>query len=351
MRHDYTLVEESFAHPDRRLHELTHVLIRTADLPEYFRAHPERKADLENRGQQTLFDAFVAHQPEARSSVHQTLLALFDMHFYPPDKKPVFNQFEPTLSELRQRLETGWLHYEQSRIPPFQLPPEPHAFIDWLEERVLTHELASHPLFPYLEEHASFREMADYFYQESTIDARLDDLLVLGQVGMPDRVKLEIGENFWSELGHGDPTMIHTTLFHTLLEAFGVQNQNALATLLPEALACGNLLLLTALHRQYAYVQHGVLATMELMAPARFERIARGGRRLGLPEPALRYLDLHSTLDIQHGNGWRDNVLLPTVETNVAARDDMVKGVFYRLNTSQDYCDALYRRYCRGSLE
>jgi Iron-containing redox enzyme len=232
-----------------------------------------------------------------------------------------------------------------------QLPQEPHAFIDWLEERVWTHPLAAHPLFGYLEEHASFAEMADFFYQESTIDARLDDLLALGQIGMPDRVKLEIGENFWSELGYGDPTMIHTTLFHTLLEALGVQNQNTPATLLPEALACGNLLLLTALHRQYAYVQHGVLATMELMAPARFERIARGGRRLGLPAQALRYLDLHSTLDIQHGNGWRDNVLLPTVETHVAARDDMVKGVFYRLNTSQDYCDALYRRYCRGSLE
>ena len=350
MQRDYRAVEESFAHPGYRLHELIQLLIRTPDLSAYFRAHPERKVDLENRCQQTLCDAFAAQQPDALASVHQTLLALCDMHLYPPDKKPVFNQFEPTLSALRHCLETAWLHHEQGRIPPLQIPQEPHAFIRWIDELMLTHPLAAHLLFAYLEEQASFREMADFFYQESTIDARLDDLLALGQIGMIDRVKLEIGENFWSELGYGDPTLVHTTLFDALLAAFDVQSQQAAASLLPEALACGNLLLVTALHRQYVYVQHGVLAAMEMMAPERFTRIARGARRLGLPEHVLRYLDLHSTVDIQHGNGWRDNVLLPTVETNPAACEDIVKGVFYRLHTSQDYCDALYRRYLHGLL-
>lgn len=348
MKHDYIVVEESFTRPHCRLDELTQVLIRTPGLTEYFRLAPERSVDLETLCEHTLFEAFTVKQPDAQYRVQKTLALLYDMHVSPPDIKPVFNQFEPTLMRLLHHLERAWLDYEHARMPLLQFPEQPAAFIHWLEELWLMHELAAHPLFAYLEERASFREMADYFHQESTIDARLDDLLALGQVGMTDRVKLEIGGNFWSELGYGDPTMIHTTLFNALLEALGVQSQNTPTTLLPESLASGNLLLLTALHRQYVYVQHGVLATMEIMAPERFRRIACGGRRLGLPAPALAYLDLHATLDVEHGNGWRDNVLLPTVEANGATRADIAQGVFLRLNTSKDYCDALYTRYCHG---
>jgi len=350
MRTEYTVLEEYFTQPDQQLDELIRVLIRTPGLSEYFRKYPNRQADLDNLCEHTLFEAFTAKQPDAQYWVQQAMALLYDMHVSPPDKKPVFNQFEPTLMRLLQQCEIAWLDHEQSRIPALQFPQKPRAFIHWLEELWSTHELAAHPLFPYLEEHASFSEMADYFLQESTIDTRLDDLLALGQVGMTDRVKLEIGENYWSELGYGDPTQIHTTLFNALLDALGVQSQNVPLTLLSESLACGNLLLLTALHRQYAYVQHGVLATMEVMAPERFRRIACGGRRLGLPEPALYYLDLHSTLDVQHGNGWRDNVLLPTIEANATTREDIARGVFLRLNTSKDYCDALYTRYRHGLL-
>ncbi|MFC8052473.1 iron-containing redox enzyme family protein, partial [Bacillus subtilis] len=290
-------------------------------------------------------------------NLHRALGWIYETQIYTPETKPVFNQFDPTLMEIQRELETAWEKFEMSRIPNLEeidMPEDPKEFQYWFKRLVMDHEAADHPLFSYLEKEASFEDMKEFFSQEITVDARFDDLVAFSQIGMDNWAKMELAENYWDEMGNGRMEEVHTIMFDNLLQELELTNNESLTSLFDkltwEALACGNALLNTSLYRKNVYKALGCLGSLEMMAPQRFSRLVAGYKRIGLSQKAQEYHTQHVIIDTRHGNGWLRNAIVPYVKADPSLRYEIVKGAFYRLNTSLDYCNKLYDRFTQKTL-
>lgn len=338
---------------EMELHEMVKALIEYPELYDFFRENPERKTQLLTRTKQTI-DLFKTGQEKDRYILHRALGWLYEVNIYTPDKKRVYNQYDPTLLEVQRELETAWEQFEEERMPELDIPEDPVEFRRWLKQLVLNHPVAEHPIYHYLESECTFEEMSDFFSQEITVDARFDDLVALAQLGTDGHIKMELAENYWDEMGNGEMDKVHTVMFNNLLEELNLTNEEELLTLMDnvswESLACGNALLNTVLHRKNVYKALGALGALEMMAPKRFSRLVAGFKRLGLTPKAQEYHTLHIAIDTRHGNGWLRNAITPIVAADPNARFDIVKGAFYRLHTSLDYCNKLYSRYKNKGL-
>jgi hypothetical protein len=348
MKNNFESLKKVLVSADTPFHDVIKEMIESPNLHSFLKDHTELNVNLLRRTRETT-ERYLEGRKDYSYILNRALGLIYEMHIYTPDKKPVFNQFDPTLIEVQRELEIALEEYEESRFPKLDIPKDPKEFERWLRSLVLYHEVADHPLFTYLEKEATFEEMANFFSQEITVDTRFDDLVALAQVGTDGGMKMELAENYWDEMGNGEMDKVHTVMFNTLLEELGLTSEESLSSLLNEvsweALACGNALLYSVIHRKNIYKALGSLGALEMMAPKRFSRLVAGYQRLGLSEKAQEYHSLHIIIDTRHGNGWFKNVILPIVKENPEAGLDIVKGAFLRINTSMDYCNMLLDKY------
>jgi hypothetical protein len=330
---------------DGPLHYVVKQLLEVPDLYYRMKSLPGAKAALFRLVEHTIA-SYQTGSEEATYSLHRTLGWVYETQLCSPATKPVDNQFDPVLMEVQRELERVWGRREQERIPALEMPVGGEAFARWYKSQVLEHEAANHALFGYLENHASRQDMAYLFAQEVTVDGRFDDLVALAQLGQNNRIKMELAENHWDELGNGNYDLIHTVMFDNLLHELGVTAACSTADLFEtarwESLACGNALLFCTLHRKNAFKALGAMGAVELLAPLRFHKLVRGFERLGLSERACQYHTLHIQIDARHGNGWLYNAIAPAVDADPAVREEIIAGTYYRLNTSLDYLRRVY---------
>jgi Iron-containing redox enzyme len=332
-------------------HEVVKEMIVEKNLYSYFINNPDHREILLSRTRQ-LAEDFKKKNPQAIYSLHRSLGWIYELHLYTPGKHPVYNQFNPILLEVQRLLEMAWEEFEDQRIPKVDYPENPDEFIRWFKLMLINHEVAEHKLFHYLEKNASFEEMAYFFSQEITVDSRFDDLVALAQIGLDNDVKMELAENYWDEMGNGDMSKVHTIMFDHLLEELKVTGDKSLNSLFNDAswesLACGNVLLHSVIHRKNAYRALGALGAVEMLAPKRFSYLVKGYKRIGLSEKAQEYHVLHISIDAKHGDGWLRNAIAPVIKRNPEAKKEIIKGAYYRLNTSMDYCNMLYQTFTKN---
>jgi hypothetical protein len=111
-----------------------------------------------------------------------------------------------------------------------------------------------------------------------------------------------------------------------------------------ESLAVGNLMMALAVNRSYAFHAIGALGAIELTAPTRAVHVARGLKRLGVARAARHYFALHSTLDLQHSESWKREVLAPLVAEMPAVATAIAEGALLRLAAGAR-CFARYRTH------
>ena len=94
--------------------------------------------------------------------------------------------------------------------------PDPMAAmgLDWA---ALNDEDAE--VYAWLADDASYAELIDFLSLEGGPDGGFDDLVAVCQVGLSGTAKLELGKNYWDEMGQGDLTAVHTQLHHDLVAA------------------------------------------------------------------------------------------------------------------------------------
>lgn len=283
--------------------------------------------------------------------LHKTLNTIYDYQINASDSA---SQFDPILMEIMAELEAAWIGYERNRLPSEEIPAEPKAFARWLKTYILEHPSSNHPIYGYLSEEGSFKEMSYFFSQEVTIDPRFDDLIALMQVGVENPgIKMELASNFWDEMGNGKPEEVHTKMFASLydeLEIFGDNEKflDVLGRASWQALACGNTLMYSVLHRKNLNLGLGALGTVEIISPYRFSLLTKGFKRLGLSDKASEYHIMHISIDARHGNGWLTNAITPTVAESAEARHEIFFGAMLRMNTSMDYCRFIEGQFKQG---
>ena len=209
-----------------------------------------------------------------------------------------------------------------------EAPRHGASFVRWFEDLREIGPGQHDSLFPWLAEQAPLEAMRWFLTQEVAGEAGFDDLVALTQLGMPVRAKLEMGSNYWDELGQGHLEGMHGPLLARLAEHLALPHDAAVVV---ESLQLSNLMLAMAHHRQYAFHSVGALGVIELTAPGRAVYVNAGLKRLGVPAAARRYFALHATLDVKHSEAWNREVLAPLVDEDPARAPAIAEGALMRL--------------------
>jgi len=158
------------------------------------------------------------------------------------------------------------------------IPVDVESFIAWFERLRDIGPGQGDPLFPWLAAQASLEQMKWFIEQEVAGEAGFDDLLAITQVKMPEQAKLEMARNYWDEMGRGASKGMHGPMLDRLAHHVAVQPTPE--TVIPEALALGNLMVALAHNRRYAFHSIGALGVIEMTAPTRAGHVDRALRRL-----------------------------------------------------------------------
>jgi len=221
------------------------------------------------------------------------------------------------------------------------LPKNATGFIKWFEELIVNGPGQGDSLFPWLATKATLEEMKWFLTQEAAGEAGFDDLVALAQLRMPVRAKLEMARNYWDEMGRGYESAMHGPLLTRTVELLGL-NPTPEQTVW-ESLALANLMAGLALNRRYAYQIIGALGVVEMTAPGRVSYVNEGLKRLGVPDEARTYFQLHAGLDIKHSRAWNTEILTGLVDADAEVAAPLAEGALMRLSAGAR-CFERYRK-------
>jgi pyrroloquinoline quinone (PQQ) biosynthesis protein C len=283
-------------------------------------------------------------------SLHEALFAMNEKNVEAPVPNAPRLQFDPAFLAVRTRLESWADRYEAARLPGDIAqdfgPAETLAQIIHIWK---THPSANHPIFDYVRTTASREAVLEYLRSDYLLNIRFYDLVVYSLVGIDERVRFEVAHNLWDEVGQGDTTKTHVQLYRNLLRSEGIEpcTRTLAGHLSWQGLAGYNLMMRHGLHRHRYFESLGSLAVTELADPEQYVKFVEGCRRVGIGEsnPAgLAYYEEHISIDVIHGDGWLQNVILPQLESHPESSALVLSGVYQRLNTAKDYWDELLAR-------
>nr|WP_243451174.1 iron-containing redox enzyme family protein [Sphingosinicella sp. CPCC 101087] len=220
-------------------------------------------------------------------------------------------------------------------------PTDVEGFLAWFEELKATGPGQGDPLFPWLAAEADVEDFRYFLSQEAAGEAGFEDLTALAQVKVPASAKMELANNYWDEMGRGNPKGMHGPMLDALVAELKLEVE--IDETIWESLALANAMTAMATSRRYAWHAIGALGAIELTAPGRSRATADGLKRLGFGGKARRYFELHAVLDVRHSEDWNAKVFAPLVAEDPRRATAFAEGALIRL-TAGARCFERYRQ-------
>jgi len=275
-----------------------------------------------------------------------TLLAVYDLHTAPLEQVGDAARFQhhPAVAAVKSRLEAGWLEQlELAWLGAGHLAEASTA------ERAVTamRSVAARDRLPaaykWLAKDASWPELVEFLALEGGPDGGFDDLVSACQVGLSGSAKVELAQNYWDEMGNGNPAAVHTVLHNELVAAIAMprmpREQLPVAAL--ERAALGGLL---ATNRWLQPEMLGALGLLELQAGPRCRLVLQAFDRLGAPAAAYPFYLEHAEVDPRHGKDWLEKAVGPTVAKYPGWGPRIVKGAWWRSTINLAFFQGLHRQ-------
>jgi hypothetical protein len=283
--------------------------------------------------------------PRDRRDRFLTLLAIYDLHTAPLEVvgDTARLQGHPVIAELKYRLEADWLaELELAWVEAGQLADSADADRVVKAMRAVAARDRLPAAYKWLAKDASWAELVDFLALEGGPDGGFDDLVAVCQVGLTGSAKLELGKNYWDEMGNGDADAVHTVLHQRMAAAVQLpvvpREQQPVEAL--ERAALGGLL---ATNRWLQPEMLGALGLLELQAGPRCRLVLQAFDRLGAPADAYPFYVEHAEVDPIHGKDWMDNAIVPTVRARPAWGPRIVKGAWWRSSVNLAFFEAVRR--------
>ena len=270
--------------------------------------------------------------PVDRRDRFLALLRIYDLHTAPLEVigEAARHQHAPPVAELKQRLEAQWLAELdaawETAGPLSQCRTAPEV-VQAMRAVAAKDRLPA--AYKWLARQATWEQVVEFLALEGGPDGGFDDLVAVCQVGLSGSAKLELGKNYWDEMGQGDLAGVHTQLHHDLVAAIDMptvpREQMSEAAL--ERAALGGLL---ATNRWLQPEMIGALGLLELQAGPRCRLVLQAFDRLGAPEGAYPFYVEHAEVDPVHGKDWMDKAIEPLAAEKPGWGPRMVKGAWWR---------------------
>ena len=284
-------------------------------------------------------------EPRSRTDRFRMLLQIYDLHTAPLHLVGEAARFQghPSVAALKSRLEASWLdELEQSwaRTEPEADPSDPEGIVACLRGIAVRDRLPE--AYRWLAETASWEEVVDFLALEGGPDGGFDDLVALCQVGLAGSAKLELGKNYWDEMGQGEASRVHTVLHDELVAAISlprVPREEQPVEALERAALAG----LLATNRWLQPEMLGALGLTELQAGPRCRMVLRAFDRLGAPPAAYPFYVEHAQVDPVHGRDWVDKAIVPLVTDLPSWGPRIAKGAWWRATVNLSFFQAVHR--------
>ena len=281
--------------------------------------------------------------PVDRRDRFLTLLAVYDLHTAPLEAlgDAARLQGSPVVADLKTRLEEQWLAELDGAWTEAGRLAESDS-VDGVVRAMRA--VAARDRLPaayrWLAKDASWDELVEFLALEGGPDGGFDDLVAVCQVGLSGSAKLELGKNYWDEMGCGDPDAVHTVLHQRMAAALGMRHvpREEQATEALERAALGGLL---ATNRWLQPEMVGALGLLELQAGPRCRMVVQAFDRLGAPQAAYPFYVEHAEVDPVHGRDWMDKAVVPLVAERPEWGPRIVKGAWWRSSVNLRFFEAL----------
>jgi hypothetical protein len=282
-------------------------------------------------------------QPTDRRDRFRTLLAIYDLHSAPLEDlgESARHQGHPVVADLKSRLEDAWLtELDAAWVEAGHLAEadDPDRVVKAMRSVAVQDRLPA--AYKWLAKDATWTELVDFLALEGGPDGGFDDLVAVCQVGLSGSAKLELGKNYWDEMGNGDPAKVHTVLHERMAAAIGmptVAREDQPVEALERA-ALGGLL---ATNRWLQPEMLGALGLLELQAGPRCRLVLQAFDRLGAPADAYPFYLEHAEVDPVHGKDWMDKAVVPTVTERPEWGPRIVKGAWWRAQVNLAFFEAV----------
>ncbi len=290
-------------------------------------------------------------RPADRRDRFLTLLELYDLHTAPLEHVGERARFQhaPVLADLKGRLEADWLaeleaHWETAG--PLTQCEGPREVVQAMRAVAARDRLPQ--AYRWLARSATHEQLVRFLALEGGPDGGFDDLVAVAQVGLQGSAKLELGKNYWDEMGCGDAAGVHTVLHQSMAAAIGLQSvpreQQPVESL--ERVAVGGLL---ATNRWLQPEMVGALGLLELQAGPRCRLVVQAFDRLGAPQEAYPFYVEHADVDPVHGKDWMDKAVVPLVGEHPDWGPRIVKGAWWRSQLNLAFFEAARRELIGAS--
>ncbi|MDP9496949.1 MAG: iron-containing redox enzyme family protein [Actinomycetota bacterium] len=287
--------------------------------------------------------ALATARPVDRRDRFLTLLAIYDLHTAPIETlgERVRCQGAPEVAALKQRLEQEWLgELDEAWSEAGTLSDADDV------ERVVhaMRAIAARDRLPaayrWLAKQAGWSEVVDFLALEGGPDGGFDDLVAVCQVGLRGSAKLELGKNYWDEMGQGDAAGVHTVLHDDLVAAVDmprIPREEQPVEALERAALAG----LLATNRWLQPEMIGALGLLELQAGPRCRLVLQAFDRLGAPQGAYPFYVEHAEVDPIHGKDWMEKAVVPLVAERPEWGPRIVKGAWWRSTINLRFFESL----------
>ena len=281
--------------------------------------------------------------PRDRRDRFLTLLAVYDLHTAPLETLGDTARFQghPGIADLKSRLEAEWLaELDAAWATAGRLTEadDPDTVLRAMRSIAARDRLPA--AYKWLAKDATWDEVVEFLALEGGPDGGFDDLVAVCQVGLAGSAKLELGKNYWDEMGQGDPDAVHTVLHDRLVAALDMPRipREAQPVEALERAALGGLL---ATNRWLQPEMLGALGLLEMQAGPRCRLVLQAFDRLGAPQEAYPFYVEHAEVDPVHGKDWMDKAILPTVAEQPGWGPRIVKGAWWRSSVNLAFFEAL----------
>lgn len=290
--------------------------------------------------------AFAGDTVAAQDLHHGAYRLFVARHTAPWDREladvanPIFGTFLWTLTREWDRADEDRHHDVLVGIPD-----DPESYSEWIVDLVQRHESnVSHPLFDFLADEATFDQLREFVRQETPFDIHFADILGSLLPGVYGEQKMEIAQNFWDEMGGGELAEAHRTLRLDLMSRLDLSphaHATSPAEFALEEIELANAYFVGTADRSRAIQLIGMLMATESMVPGRLQRQIDGWRRVGLADEDMRYLLVHTVVDVEHAEDWMEHVVRPIIRERPEAVRDLTLGALRRLDVAGRICDRM----------
>ena len=240
--------------------------------------------------------------PLADEDLQLALYVCYELHYRGFDRVHPEWEWEPSLLELRRRLERI---FEEAVVEVIGPPADGAEAAEMdLALRAVVEADDAPSLSRFIERHATREQVLEFLVHRSAYQLKEADphsFAIPRLQGAPKAAMVEVQAD---EYGGGRPDRVHATLFAKAMRAAGLDDAyGAYLDRIPGVtLATVNLMSLLGLHRRWRAACAGHLAVFEMTSSLPNGRYARGLRRLGFGEDALDFFEEHVVADAVHEN-------------------------------------------------